>query len=166
MLFWFSFNRQDRCISFPCDVKTTSILVIDGQISHQSAAKRSQEVQNSLLPKGLSFYKYLPHCFVRLSAPACSQRVNSTSSTVHGEITRLAFFLKYSFLMSLIVFMRGFRSSTMLILPIFENSQWWLDPDHSPLATFCSCTFKIQLFCLFFPFGSPFFFFFPWRGRC
>lgn len=52
--------------------------------------------------------------------------------------------------MSLIVFLPGFRSSATLILPFFENSQWWLDPDHSPLATLCSCAFKIQLFCLFF----------------
>lgn len=52
--------------------------------------------------------------------------------------------------MSLIVFMPGFRSSATFILPFFENSQWWLDPDHSPLATLCPCAFKIQLFCLFF----------------
>lgn len=65
--------------------------------------------------------------------------------------------------MSLIVFLSGFRSSATLILPFFENSQWWLDPDYSPLATLCSCAFKIQLFCLFFYFSLlPFFI--PWRA--
>lgn len=69
--------------------------------------------------------------------------------------------------MSLIVFLPGFHSSATLILPVFENSQWWLDPDHSPLVTFCPCAFKIQLFCLFFfSFQSPFIFFFSLKGRC
>lgn len=57
-------------------------------------------------------------------------------------------FLKYSSLMSLIVFLSCFPPFIPLWLSFF---QLWItaDPDHSPLLLFCSCAFKTQSFSFF-----------------
>lgn len=113
-------------------------------------------------------FLWIPPLLLRAVAQTCRERMNGTSSRVHSPSHRdnpAVVFLKYSFLMSLIVFLPSFPSphpSASLILPFFFGTP---NDDSTLIAHLKLLLFLrfqdtiVSQFGLFF-FSSRFFFFF------